>query len=85
MSSSPEATKQLFIGEVLHKAWIDVTEEGTEAAAATAGVMLAGAAMQPVEMVPFIPKFHADRPYLFLIRDAKSGTILFLGRMGSPV
>ncbi|MBK8268402.1 MAG: serpin family protein [Planctomycetes bacterium] len=84
MSKGPDPTKLLFIGEVVHKAWVDVNEEGTEAAAATAVMMLAGAAAPSVEMIPFNPKFHADRPFIFLIRDAKSGVILFMGRVQSP-
>jgi serpin B len=68
----------LYIGAVLHKAFIDVKEEGTEAAAATAVMMLPGAAPE-VE-----PVFQADHPFLFLIQDNKTGTILFMGRLIDP-
>jgi serpin B len=62
----------LFIGYVLHKAFIEVNEEGTEAAAATAVGMLK-ASMPTV--------FRADRPFVFAIRDRGTGSVLFLGRV----
>jgi serpin B len=68
----------LYISEVIHRTWVQVDEEGTEAAAATAVVLKLGAAMRkPVE-------FKADRPFLFAIRDTKSGALLFLGRVADP-
>jgi len=68
----------LYIGAVLHKAFVDVNEEGTEAAAATGVVVAASAArMQP-------PTFRADHPFLFLIRDNQTGSILFMGRVVDP-
>jgi len=67
-----------WIAEVIHKAFVEVNEEGTEAAAATAVVMTGGAApAEPVE-------FRADHPFLFLIRDTTSGAILFMGRVADP-
>ncbi len=69
----------LYISAVVHKAFVDVNEEGTEAAAATAVVMRMKTAM-PAEP----PTFRADHPFLFLIRDTESGAILFLGRMANP-
>jgi len=69
----------LWIGEVIHKAFVEVNEEGTEAAAATAVVMV-GAAPAPEEP----PVVRCDRPFLFLIRDTRSGAILFLGRLVNP-
>ncbi len=63
-----------FITAVEHKAFVDVNEEGTEAAAATA-VVIGRSARRP---------FRADRPFLFLIRDVKHGTILFMGRVTNP-
>jgi serpin B len=75
MSDSPE----LYIGDVIHKAFVDVYEEGTEAAAATA-VMMLGTAMPPAE-----PKvFQADHPFMFLIRDRQTGAIVFMGRVADP-
>jgi len=84
MSTSSDPRKQLFIGQVVHKAWLDVNEEGTEAAAATAVIRFTGAAAPEREMVPFIPEFRADRPFVFMIRDRVSGTILFIGRIENP-
>jgi serpin B len=71
----------LFISAVIHEAWVDVNEKGTEAAAATAVTMLP-AAEPPKREEPII--FRADHPFLFLIRDTRSGSILFLGRMSNP-
>jgi serpin B len=68
------------IGEVIHKAFVDVHEEGTEAAAATAVVMRAGSAPRPEEPV----LFKADHPFLFLIRHRDTGAILFMGRVIQP-
>jgi serpin B len=69
----------LFLSAVIHEAWVDVNEKGTEAAAATV-VRLAGAA--PPREKPIV--FRADHPFLFLIRDTRSGSILFLGRVSNP-
>src|SRR5207253_1695750 len=65
----------LRLSKVVHKAFVDVNEEGTEAAAATATVLLGGGP-PPTPAV-----FRADHPFLFLIRDVRSGSILFLGRL----
>ena len=67
----------LSISKIIHKAFVDVNEEGTEAAAATAVIMKRGPAPKPVE-------FTADHPFLFLIRDVKTGAILFMGRLTDP-
>ena len=68
----------LFINEVIHSTVVDVHENGTEAAAATAGGPIIGAPL--VEIVPFI----ADRPFFFVIRDNKTKTILFMGVVMEP-
>ena len=81
MSASRNPDDQLFISKVLHKAFVEVNEKGAEAAAATAVIMVPKEAK---ESRPFIPEFRADRPFLFLIRDRESGTILFLGRVTQP-
>ncbi len=83
ISSSSDPLDQLYISQILHKAFIDVTEKGTEAAAATV-IVAEPSAAAPEETVPFTPIFKADRPFLFLIRDSKTGTILFMGRMAMP-
>jgi serine protease inhibitor len=82
MTSSADASDGLFVGDVLHEALVEVDEEGTRAVAATAVMMEATMAL-PGEP-PFVPEFRADRPFLFLIRDTKSGAILFLGRVLDP-
>ncbi len=68
---------ELWITQVKHKAFVDVNEEGTEAAAATA-VEIA------TKSIPNYPVFRADHPFFFLIRDNTTGTILFLGRVTDP-
>jgi len=65
---------------VIHKAYVDVNEEGTEAAAATAVTMRAMAMRAP----NLAPVFRADHPFVFLIRDNRSNSILFMGRMEDP-
>ncbi len=81
MTTSHDPANRLYIALVVHKAFVEVNEKGTEAAAAT-GVAVASVSM-PAN-VPFTPTFRADRPFLFAIRDMKTGTILFLGRLTSP-
>jgi serine protease inhibitor len=83
MTAGTNPADALFVGAVLHKAFLEVNEKGTEAAAATAVVvpMLAAA---PKRTMPFVPTFRADRPFLFLIRDGSSGAILFIGRFARP-
>jgi len=70
--------QSLYITAIIHKAFVDVNEEGTEAAAATAVVI--GARSVP----PPPAEFRADRPFLFLIRDAETGSLLFVGRVMDP-
>jgi len=70
--------RDLFISEVVHKAFVSVDEKGTEAAAATAVIMkLTAAVEEPVEVT-------MDRPFVFLIRDLETGAILFVGRVVEP-
>ena len=75
-------TEQLHISKVLHKAFVDVNEEGTEAAAATA-VMAQPTCAPPTER-PKPKVFKADRPFCFAIRDNASGATLFMGRVANP-
>jgi len=71
--------KDLFIGNVIHKAFVAVDEEGTEAAAATAVIMeTTSAPMYDVNL-------QVDRPFIFIIRDTVNGQILFIGRVMDPV
>jgi serpin B len=69
--------KDLFISNVVHQAYVDVNEEGAEAAAAT-GVVVGRTAFVPPKL------FKADHPFLFMIRHDKTGLILFLGRIVNP-
>ena len=78
--SGMDGTKSLSVGDVIHKAFIEVNEEGTEAAAATAVVEKAMASAHE----PPTPVFNADHPFIFLIQDRESGNILFMGRVDNP-
>lgn len=71
----------LVISQVVHQAFVDVNEEGTEAAAATGVDITLGAASSAR---PPLPVFRADHPFVFAIRDLRTGVILFLGRMFKP-
>jgi serpin B len=71
---------RLFIGEVFHKAFVRADEKGTEAAAATAVIGVRVASANPSQPVPF----DADHPFLFVIRDRRSGLVLFMGRVSDP-
>lgn len=75
-----DGERDLFISAVVHKAFVDVNEEGTEATAATGVVMRSMAVMMPRPT----PIFRADHPFIFLIRDNHSGSIIFLGRLVEP-
>uniref|UniRef100_A0A452ISB1 Leukocyte elastase inhibitor n=1 Tax=Gopherus agassizii TaxID=38772 RepID=A0A452ISB1_9SAUR len=75
--SGMSASNDLFLSEVVHKSFVEVNEEGTEAAAATAAVITMRCAL-------IVPQFTADHPFLFVIRHNKTGNILFYGRFCSP-
>ncbi|MBD3316192.1 MAG: serpin family protein [Chitinivibrionales bacterium] len=75
--SGIDSTGSLVISDVFHKAFIAVDEQGTEAVAATAVVVYC------VSM-PFDPNFIADRPFIYFIRDRRTGAILFMGRVMDP-
>ena len=68
--------RDLYISNVIHQAFVEVNEEGTEAAAATAVVMKEVAMMKKL--------FNADHPFIFIIREKETGNILFLGRVSDP-
>ena len=67
----------LHVSKVVHKSFLEVTEEGTEATATTE-------AMEVFICMRNAPRFHADRPFLFFIQHSKTGAILFCGRFCSP-
>jgi serpin B len=77
--SRMDGTRDLFILDVVHKALVRVDEEGTEAAAAAAVIVAAS------EGPPDFVEVVIDRPFIFLIRDIKTGGILFLGRVLNPL
>jgi len=79
--SGMDGTKNLFISAVVHKAFVEVNEDGSEAAAAT-GVAMTWSADINILEEPVV--FRADHPFLFLIRDNRTGSILFLGRIVDP-
>ena len=68
---------QLFLATVVHEAFVHVDEQGTVAAGATGGIM------QPTSAEVVVP-VHADKPFLFLVRDPATGAIVFLGRVADP-
>lgn len=76
-------SEDVFISAVIHKAFVDVNEEGTEAAAATAMVVMGSAA--PIDEPKEPPVFRADHPFVFMIRDNRNDAILFLGRITHPL
>jgi serpin B len=76
--SGMDGTRDLFISDVVHKSFVDVDEKGTEAAAAT-GVIMKLTAM-PVD----VKEMNIDSPFIFLIRDMETNSILFLGRVMNP-
>jgi serpin B len=77
--SGMDGRKDLYISNVIHKAFVDVHEKGTEAAAATAVVVATKSAPPAPKVV-----FQVDHPFVFVIRDNRTGSILFLGRVINP-
>ncbi|CAD7673940.1 unnamed protein product [Nyctereutes procyonoides] len=75
--SGMSGVRDLFISKIVHKSFVEVNEEGTEAAAATAGIAT-------FAMMMHEENFVADHPFIFFIRHNPSSTILFLGRLCSP-
>ncbi|KAK3423096.1 hypothetical protein EUGRSUZ_F00035 [Eucalyptus grandis] len=79
MVDSPEG-RSLYVSSLFHKSFIEVNEEGTEAAAASAGVVTLRSIDSP-ENIDFV----ADHPFLFLVREDTTGAILFLGQVLNPL
>jgi len=75
--SAMTGNKDLYITSVLHKAFVAVDEEGTEAAAATGVIM-------GLRSMPRLQTFRADHPFIFTIKDNKTNSILFMGRLCNP-
>jgi len=76
--SGMTGNRDLVISDVLHKAFVSVDEEGTEAAAATAAFIALAS------LPPFTAEVTLDHPFIFLIRDIETGTVLFIGRIENP-
>jgi serpin B len=76
--SGMSSEQELFVSAVIHKAFVDVNEEGTEAAAATGVEVKSAAAIEGPAV------FRADHPFVFVIRDNRTSSILFLGRLVNP-
>lgn len=75
--SGMDGTNNLFIQNVIHQAFVEVNEEGTEAAAATAAII-------GTVSIPDIELFRANHPFIFIIQEKETGNILFLGRVSDP-
>ena len=75
-TAAVDGTRNLFLSKVVHKAFIEVNEEGSEAAAATAVIILISSTL-PLE-------FRADHPFLFMIRCNRTKSFLFMGKMENP-
>jgi serpin B len=82
--SAMSKSEDLMISEVVHQAFVDVDEEGTEAAAATAVLVAPTAAPFEHYEPPKPIIFRADHPFLFVIRDDRTGAVLFMGRVQRP-
>ncbi|XP_048655922.1 serpin B6-like isoform X2 [Marmota marmota marmota] len=75
--SGMSSRKDLYLSKVVHKSFVEVNEEGTEAAAATAAIMM-------MRCIRFTARFCADHPFLFFIQHSRTRGILFCGRVSSP-
>ncbi|XP_023547018.1 serpin-ZX-like isoform X2 [Cucurbita pepo subsp. pepo] len=75
----PPMARNLSVSKIFHKAFIEVNEEGTEAAASSAAVIRFMSA--PIGLIEFV----ANHPFLYLIREDKSGTLLFIGQVLNPL
>ncbi|MBN1773000.1 MAG: serpin family protein [Deltaproteobacteria bacterium] len=80
IADPPDPLDRLCIASVYHRTFVQVDEEGTEAAASTAVVMRSVRGAGPSRT----PVFHADRPFLFFLRERRTGLILFAGRVNDP-
>ena len=78
--SGIDGTRELYIDQAIHKAFIAVDEKGTEAAAATALTVRVGG------LAPTTPpiEFRVDHPFVFFVRDVNIGSVLFMGRVVEP-
>ncbi len=77
------AKKSLFISDVIHSTFINVSEKATEAAAASADEFRASSPM-PDQPLPLPIIFNADHPFIFLVQQTANGNVLFMGRVMDP-
>ncbi|MDD1720365.1 MAG: serpin family protein, partial [Methanoregulaceae archaeon] len=77
--SGMDGTRKLYLSDIIHKTFIDVNEEGTEAAASTIEIVRFTGIEKDVP-----PAFRADHPFIFFILDDETGAILFMGRVVDP-
>jgi len=75
--SGMDGTEELLIDNVIHQAFVEVDEKGTEAAAATAVMVIS-------ESVSDYKEFRANQPFIFIIQDRETGMILFMGEVEDP-
>ena len=80
IANPPSPEDRLYIGKVFHQTFVRVDEKGTEAAAATAVVM-----PRDGSAAPKVTQVNVDRPFLFAIRHAPTGAVLFVGQVTDPV
>lgn len=78
LSGMASDNKRLYVSKVIHKAFVEVNEEGTEAAAATAGLVMCALSLE------MGIEFKADHPFMFSIIDKRSKAVLFVGRVTNP-
>ncbi|MEM7817093.1 MAG: serpin family protein, partial [Candidatus Aenigmatarchaeota archaeon] len=76
--SGIKGTKNICVSNVIHQAYVKVDEKGTEAAAATAIIIIGETSISPYKI------FRADHPFIFIIQERKTGNILFIGRVIDP-
>jgi len=81
-SGMTSANEQFYISQVIHQAFVNVTESGTEAAGATAVIIAGITAIVGEQPQPKI--FNADHPFIFIIQQKDTGNMLFMGRMSDP-
>ncbi|KAH6798112.1 Serine protease inhibitor family protein [Perilla frutescens var. hirtella] len=84
MVDCSDTSRSLQVSKIFHKSFVEVNEEGTEAAAVSAACVTFGSSRFPVEEKPRL-KFVADHPFLFVIREDSSGLLLFIGQLLNPL
>jgi serpin B len=81
MVDSSAVGQKLYVSSIFHKSFVEVNEEGTEAAAASAAICMPLSIPLPIRPIDFI----ADHPFLFVIREDMAGVVLFVGHVVNPL